>query len=432
MPQQNRTPMHQAPLPPEYQDLSPEETRARIRAAKETLGSRLVILGHHYQRDEIIEYADYRGDSYKLCKDAQRHPEAEFIVFCGVHFMAESADILTDKRVILPNLAAGCSMADMANIFQVKRAWKELQSVIGGEGERGENGENGRNGENGENGKRGEIDVKDPEQLSPISQHSQFSHSPKHSPLPRRSQSSSVNRRSSILPITYINSAATLKAFVGEHGGTVCTSTNAPTAVKWALEHAEKVLFFPDQHLGRNTGVKLGYDPDKEMCLWDPFKPLGGNTPEKIRASKFILWKGHCSVHKRFTVEQVEQARKEMPNIKVVVHPECELEVVRRADYVGSTEFIIKTVTDGEPGSAWAVGTEINLVSRLAKELPDRTVVCLDEQICPCSTMYRIHPSFLLWALENLVNGNVVNEIVVPDEVKKWSRAALDRMLELA
>ncbi|MBI5705438.1 MAG: quinolinate synthase NadA [Armatimonadetes bacterium] len=379
--------MHQAPLPPEYQNLSPEETRTRIQAAKRAMGSRLVILGHHYQRDEIIEHADFRGDSYKLCKDAQRHPEAEFIVFCGVHFMAESADILTDKRVILPNLAAGCSMADMANIFQVRKCWRELHSVIG------------ENGESGENR---------PEQLSP------FSQSP------------------AILPITYINSAATLKAFVGDQGGTVCTSTNAPAAVKWALEHAGKVLFFPDQHLGRNTGVKLGYDPNEDMCVWDPFKPLGGNTPETLKRAKFILWKGHCSVHQRFTVAQIEKARAEHPGVQVIVHPECPLDVVQAADCAGSTEFIIKTVSSSDPGTVWAVGTEINLVSRLAKEHGDRTVFCLDSQVCPCSTMYRIHPSFLLWALENLVSGIVVNEIMVPEEVKAPAKVALDRMLQLA
>lgn len=387
--------MHQAPLPLEYQNSSPEETRERIQAAKRALGSRLVILGHHYQRDEIIEHADYRGDSYKLCKDAQRHPEAEFIVFCGVHFMAESADILTDKKVILPNLAAGCSMADMANIFQVRRCWRELEEILG---------------KGGMDGMGGIASQRQP-----------FESVQSHQPI-----------RIPLLPITYINSAATLKAFVGEHGGTVCTSTNAPAAVKWALERAERVLFFPDQHLGRNTGVKLGYDPDRDMCVWDPFKPLGGNTPDTLRASKFVLWKGHCSVHQRFTVEQVKKARAEHPSVQVVVHPECPLEVVKEADFAGSTEFIIKTVTGAEPGTTWAVGTEINLVSRLAKELPDRAVFCLDSQICPCSTMYRIHPSFLLWALERLVAGEPVNEIVVPEKTKQWARMALDRMLALA
>ena len=359
--------MYQAPLPSEYADLTSEEADARIVAAKKALGKRLVILGHHYQRDEIIKHADYRGDSYKLAKDASRRPDAEFIVFCGVHFMAESADILTpdNQIVILPNLAAGCSMADMANLFQVRKCWSELERVFDGK----------------------------------------------------------------VVPVTYINSAANLKAFVGEHGGTVCTSTNAPTAVQWALSQGEKVLFFPDQHLGRNTGVKLGFDPDKDMVVWDPFKPLGGNSEEDLIRAKFILWKGHCSVHKRFAVEQIEKARREYPDVKVLVHPECELDVVRAADFNGSTEYIIKTVEAAEPGSTWAIGTEINLVSRLAREMPDRTVFCLDPQICPCSTMYRIHPSFLCWVLENLVTGNVVNQIKVPEKIAHWSREALTRML---
>ncbi len=360
--------MYQAPLPREYADLSTDETRARIQAAKAKLGASVVILGHHYQRDEIIEHADFRGDSFKLCLDANKSPEAQFIVFCGVHFMAESADILTDKRVILPNLAAGCSMADMANLFQVKACWRQLEEVVSG---------------------------------------------------------------SKVVPVTYINSAANLKAFVGEKGGTVCTSTNAPVAVEWALSQGDKVLFFPDQHLGRNTGVKLGFDPDADMVLWDPFKPLGGNTAEAIQRAKFILWKGHCSVHKRFTVEQIAEARVSHRDVKVLVHPECELEVVRASDLNGSTEFIIKTVEASPPGSVWAIGTEINLVSRLAREHPDKTVFCLDDQICPCSTMYRIHPSFLLWILENLVAGNVLNEIVVPEETKQFARLALARMLSL-
>jgi quinolinate synthase len=235
-----------------------------------------------------------------------------------------------------------------------------------------------------------------------------------------------------VTPVTYINSAANLKAFVGERGGTVCTSTNAPVAVKWALDQGDKVLFFPDQHLGRNTGVKLGYDPDEDMVLWDPFKPLGGNTPEKLQRAKFILWKGHCSVHKRFTVEQIEEFRANYPGIKILVHPECELDVVNAADYAGSTEYIIKQVEASEPGSKWAIGTEINLVSRLAHENPGKIVFCLDPQICPCSTMYRIHPSFLLWTLESLVKGEVVNEVVVPDDVKEHARIAIDRMLMLA
>lgn len=360
--------MYQVPLPPEYAALDDAAAAERIRAAKAKLGSRVVILGHHYQRDEIIEHADFRGDSYKLCLDANKSPDAEFIVFCGVHFMAESADILTDKRVILPNLAAGCSMADMANLFQVRNAWKQIH-----------------------------------EQLEPGVR---------------------------VVPVTYINSAANLKGFVGEHGGTVCTSTNAPIAVTWALEQGDKVLFFPDQHLGRNTGVQLGYDP-AEMIVWDPFKPLGGNTPEAIRAAKFLLWKGHCSVHQRFTVEQVEAARAQHEGIQVLVHPECPLEVVQSADLFGSTEFILKTVTNAPAGSKWAIGTEINLVKRLAHENPDKFIMCLDPQICPCSTMYRIHPSFLAWTLENLVAGEVVNEIIVPEKTKAFALKALEQMLKL-
>lgn len=362
--------MYQNPLPLEYAELGDDELRGRIQAVKARMGERLVILGHHYQRDEIIEHADYRGDSYKLAKDASAHPKAEFIVFCGVHFMAESADILTPdhQTVILPNLAAGCSMADMANHFQVQSCWKQLQAV---------------------------TDV------------------------------------TKVIPVTYINSAANLKAFVGERGGTVCTSTNAPAAVRWALEQGEKVLFFPDQHLGRNTGVRLGYDPQTEMVVWDPFKPLGGNTAEDIARAKFILWKGHCSVHKRFTVEQIERTRAEHPGVRVIVHPECELEVVRAADDNGSTEYILRQVTEAPTGSALAIGTEINLVRRLAKENPDKTVVCLDPQICPCSTMYRIHPSFLLWVLDGLESGEVRNIVRVPQSVAAPARAALQQMLRI-
>jgi quinolinate synthase len=362
--------MYQIPLPDEYTSLSLDEAGRRIEAARAKLGSRLMILGHHYQRDEIIRHADVRGDSYKLAKDAQSRPDAEFIVFCGVHFMAESADILTgeNQRVILPNLAAGCSMADMANQFQVKSTWKQLAEVTDTE---------------------------------------------------------------KIVPITYVNSSAAIKAFVGEKGGACCTSSNATEVLTWALARGEKILFLPDQHLGRNTGVMLGFDPESDMALWDPFKPLGGNTPEKIHASKFLLWKGHCSVHARFTVEQIEAARASHPGVKVLVHPECDIEVVKAADLNGSTEMIIKTLTKAESGSAWAIGTEINLVNRLAHEMTDKTIFCLDPQICPCSTMYRIHPSFLCWVLERLVEGEVVNEIRVPEKVAAPARLALQRMLDI-
>ncbi len=371
--------MFQKPLPEEYTQLTDDQLKDRILAAKAQLGDRLVILGHHYQRDEIVQFADYRGDSYKLAKDAGSHPNAEFIVFCGVHFMAESADILTGphQKVILPNLAAGCSMADMANLFQVKACWRQLGELLG--------------------------DIK----------------------------IGSEGAGTKIVPVTYINSAANLKGFVGENGGTVCTSSNADVAIRWALDQGQKVLFFPDQHLGRNTAYKLGYDPDQDMCVWDPFKPYGGNSPEKLIESKFILWKGHCSVHKRFTVEQIEQARREYPGVTVVVHPECPLEVVQASDENGSTEYILHRVNDAPSGSTFAIGTEINLVNRLAKENPDKTVFCLDPDICPCSTMYRIHPSFLCWSLENLVAGNVVNQVVVPGETAKWAKVALSRMLSL-
>lgn len=368
----------QVALSPRYTDASAEELHQRILDAKSKLADRVVILGHHYQRDEIIAHADFVGDSYKLAKEGGSQSNAEFIVFCGVHFMAESADILTppERKVILPNMAAGCSMADMANIFQVRRCWNDLNTVLGGVGGPGE------------------------------------------------------SASTTVVPITYINSAANLKGFVGEKNGSVCTSTNAPAIVQWALENGEKVLFFPDQHLGRNTGVKLGYDPS-EMVVWDPFKPLGGNTPESIQKAKFILWKGHCSVHKRFSVEQINAFRAQHFGIKILVHPECELDVVRASDFNGSTEFIVKTLRDAPLGSSWAVGTEINLVNRLAKQMPDKQIYCLDPEICPCSTMYRIHPSFLAWTLEELVEGRVVNQVVVPEPVRSFSLKSLSRMLEL-
>ena len=372
--------MYQAPLPKEYADLSPEEADARIIAAKAKLGSRLVILGHHYQRDEIIKHADYRGDSYKLAKDANKHPEADYIVFCGVHFMAESADILTPdyQIVILPNLAAGCSM--------VRKCWAELERVYA---------------------------------TSKVAVGAGASEV--------RSEQSPVR----VVPVTYINSAANLKAFVGEHGGTVCTSTNAPTAVTWALQQGDKVLFFPDQHLGRNTGVKLGFDPDEDMVVWDPYKPLGGNTEESLIRAKFILWKGHCSVHKRFTVEQILKARADYPGINVLVHPECPIDVVRASDYNGSTEFIIKTVEAAEPGTTWAIGTELNLVQRLARTHPDKNIVFLDRNVCYCSTMNRIDLPHLVWALENLVAGTVVNQITVDPDTEADALVALQRMLDL-
>lgn len=366
--------MFQKPLPVEYTRLDAEETANRIGAAKEALGTDLVILGHHYQRDEIIRWADYRGDSFKLSQIAAQRKDAKYIVFCGVHFMAESADVLTSEEqiVILPNLSAGCSMADMANIRQVEDAWCHITGVTG------------------------------------------------------------VKSEDSLVPITYVNSAANLKAFVGFHGGSCCTSSNARKALEWALDKGQRILFFPDQHLGRNTAVEMGFDPDADMALWNPHEPFGGTTPEKIESSRILLWKGHCSVHGRFTVEQVEKARTDYPDINVIVHPECTLDVVRAADMNGSTEFIIKQISEAPAGSRWAVGTEINLVNRLANEHPDKTIFCLDPVVCPCSTMYRIDPHYLLWVLENLVNGVVVNQIRVKPEIRNWARVSLERMLQIA
>ena len=355
-------------LPVSYMRMSPEELDDRIQAARAKLGSSLVILGHHYQRDEIIKFADYRGDSFKLSQFAASQEDAEHIIFCGVHFMAETADILSsaDQRVILPNLAAGCSMADMARIDDVYDCWDDLQDVLGDHG--------------------------------------------------------------GVVPITYMNSTAGIKALCGRNGGIVCTSSNATATFEWAFERGERVLFLPDQHLGRNTGLKMGIGLD-EMLVWNPFKPLGGHTEEALRKAKLILWQGHCSVHTRFTVAQIEEARQKYPDVNVVVHPECTMEVVQAADLVGSTEFIINSIRNAEPGSVWAVGTEISLVNREAVGNPDRTVFCLDPVVCPCSTMYRIHPAYLSWVLDGLVEGVVVNPITVDDETAGFARVALDRML---
>jgi quinolinate synthase len=340
----------------------------RIAAVRSALGQDVLILGHHYQRDEIIKHADFTGDSYKLSQLAAGRREARTIVFCGVHFMAESADILAadHQRVILPNLEAGCSMADMANRDQVESCWEQLGSVVG----------------------------------------------------------------DGTVPITYVNSSADLKAFCGQRGGAVCTSSNAVGVVTWALSQGERVLFFPDEHLGRNTAVKLGIAAD-QCLVWDPEQDLGGNTPEAIRSARVILWKGFCSVHQRFTVEQIAAAREEYPGVRAIVHPECRLEVVQAADDDGSTEYIIKRVSEAPAGTTWAVGTEVNLVHRLAQRHPDKRIFCLDPVVCPCSTMYRIHPMFLLWVLENLLQGEVVNEIVVAPDVIVHARVALDRMLSI-
>jgi quinolinate synthase len=361
----------QPEIPERYRDMAPDDVVRRIAAAKAALGSRLVILGHHYQRDEIIRWADFRGDSFKLSQQAAARREADYIVFCGVHFMAESADILAadHQRVILPNLAAGCSMADMADEAQVLSCWTQLDRA---------------------------LDL----------------------------------RSSPIIPVTYMNSSAALKAFCGERGGVVCTSSNATRVLEWAFERGERVLFFPDEHLGRNTGVKLDI-PDDAMVVWNPHRPLGGNSVEALRAARLILWRGWCSVHARFTVAQIAEARRAYPGINVIVHPECRREVVDAADIDGSTELILQTIASAPAGSQWAVGTEINMVNRLAAEHPDKLIFCLDPVICPCSTMYRIHPAYLAWVLEALVEGAVLNEITVPDGVKAAARVALGRMLSL-
>jgi quinolinate synthase len=366
-------PIQQA-LPAAYRNMDVTELDRRIRDAKTVLGSRLVILGHHYQRDEIVQYADLRGDSFKLSELASARPEADYIVFCGVHFMAESADILAqpNQQVILPNMAAGCSMADMADLDDVLDAWDALCNVYG-----------------------------DPQ-----------------------------GPRQPLVPITYMNSAAALKSFCGEHGGSVCTSSNAERVLRWAFERGERVLFFPDQHLGRNTAWAMGVPLD-QMVVWNPRKPLGGNTPDQLRQARIVLWKGHCSVHKRFTVDQIAQARREYPGINVIVHPECELPVVQAADMYGSTELILARIAAAAPGSQWAVGTEISMVRRLQQEHPNKLIFCLDPVICPCSTMYRTHPAYLAWVLDNLLKGHVVNRIVVSDTTKRWARVALERMLAL-
>ena len=345
---------------------------ARARAAKEALGDKVFVLGHHYQRDEVIAFADVTGDSFKLARDAAARPDAGYIVFCGVHFMAESADILTgpDQQVVLPDLAAGCSMADMARLTQVEMAWQAMTDA----------------------GVAG-----------------------------------------SVVPVTYMNSSADIKAFCGRNGGVVCTSSNAEVALTWAFEQKPdaKVLFLPDQHLGRNTAVlQMGLSLD-DCVVWDPHRPNGGLTADQLRAAKMILWKGHCSVHGRFSPDVVDELRAEVPGINVLVHPECQHEVVLKADLVGSTEFIIKTIEAAPAGSAWAIGTELNLVKRLAADHPDKRIVFLDKTVCYCSTMNRIDLPHLVWALESLVAGTVVNRIEVDPETERWALVALERMLAL-
>ena len=364
------------PLPETYLRLSDDEMDARIAAAKHTLGERLVILGHHYQRDEVIRFADFTGDSLKLARAAASKGKAEFIVFCGVHFMAESADILCapHQKVVLPDLAAGCSMADMAAGDQLDICWRELKEMG--------------------------VPV-DPED----------------------------GGKAGVIPVTYINSSADIKAFCGEHGGIVCTSTNAAAIMGWAWQRGEKLVMLPDQHLGRNTAFKMGVPLD-EMVVWDPNEVWGGLEPEQVKKAKLILWNGHCSVHTRFNVKQIEAFRKQYPDGKVIAHPECTFDVVQAADVSGSTEHIINTVKNSPSGSIWAVATEIHLVNRLKHDVePDKTVVTLDPFGCLCSTMFRVSPNHLLWVLEGLVEGRVHNQITVSEPQKSFARLALDRML---
>jgi quinolinate synthase len=364
----------QGRLPAEYTTASAAELDARIRAAKATLGERVVVLGHFYQRDEVVQYADFVGDSFQLANAAKAKPDAEAIVFCGVHFMAETADILSQpsQAVILPNLAAGCSMADMADIDSVEDAWAQLTEIYG---------------------------------TAPDAQ-----------------------GRVPVIPVTYMNSSAALKAFCGRNGGIVCTSSNAATVLEWAFERGQRVLFFPDQHLGRNTAKAMGI-PVELMPMWNPRKPLGGNSADALLDAKVVLWHGFCSVHKRFTPAQIAKARAEYPGVQVIVHPECPMAVVDAADSAGSTDFIVKAIQAAPAGSTFAIGTEINLVNRLAAEYPQHTIFCLDDVICPCSTMYRIHPGYLAWVLEGLVDGVVLNRIQVADDVIADSTVALERML---
>src|SRR3954469_23406057 len=378
----------QLPLPKIYQQLSDSELRLRIESAREALGSRLAILGHHYQQDAIIDFADFTGDSFELSRRAAEQRGVEFVVFCGVHFMAESADILTDLRVhvILPDLGAGCSMADMANIDQTIECWEQLAEAC-------------------------------PDQT--------------------------------IVPITYMNSSAAIKAFVGEHGGAVCTSSNCRTILEWALrggatsaspsggptsvglpDRKIKILFFPDQHLGRNTAYAMGYPLDK-MVVWDPRQDLGGNDERTLREADFVLWKGHCSVHALFRPKHVDDVRRKHPDMKVIVHPECKWEVVQKADMAGSTAYIVKQIEAAPPGSEWAIGTEVHLVNRLKNQHPEQKIVVLSDCQCLCTTMYRIDPPHLCWVLENLVDGKVVNEIKVDAHTRQWATVALERMLAI-
>lgn len=365
----------------EYLELTPQELFERTAVAKQALGDRVMVLGHNYQRDEVIVHADFRGDSLRLAKLAAAHPERPHVVFCGVHFMAETADILSrsHQTVVLPDLAAGCSMADMAAIEQVDQCWEALGRIL-----------------------RGAAPVAAIDAVEEI-----------------------------VTPIVYVNSAAVLKAFCGEHGGITCTSSNARAVMDWAWARREKILFFPDEHLGRNTGNAMGV-PREQMVVWDPYLPNGGNSAEAIRKARLILWKGHCSVHQMFQPAHVEYFRKRYPGINVIVHPECHEDVVNKADLVGSTEYIIQTVRAAPAGSAWAVGTELNLVNRLKREQADKRVFFLSSTVCQCATMFRIDAPHLCWAMENLADGHVVNHIVVPNDDKAWAKIALDRMMAVS
>jgi quinolinate synthase len=367
----------QQPLPPVYRQLSDAALRERIRATKARLGKQLVILGHHYQQDAVVEFADFTGDSFELSRRAADQTDARYVVFCGVHFMAESADILTrpDVRVILPDLGAGCSMADMASLDQTLECWEQLMAVC-------------------------------PDQT--------------------------------VVPITYMNSSAAIKSFVGEHGGAVCTSSNCRNVLEWALSGRgeppavgrTKVLFFPDQHLGRNTAYSMGVPLDR-MIVWDPKLDLGGNTDGQVRDADFVLWKGHCSVHALFRPEHADEIRAKHPDVKVIVHPECKWELVQKADLAGSTAYIVKQVEAAPPGTRWAIGTEVHLVHRLARQHPDQNITVLSDCQCLCTTMFRIDLPHLCWVLDNLLEGTVVNQIEVDPETRKWALIALDRMLSI-
>jgi quinolinate synthase len=366
----------QSPIPQVYQQLTEPELRVRIQSAKDALGPQLVILGHHYQQDGVLEFADFVGDSFELSQKAALQKQAKYVIFCGVHFMAESADVLTapEVNVILPDLGAGCSMADMANLEQTEECWAQLAEHCPGQ---------------------------------------------------------------TVIPITYMNSSAAIKSFVGVHDGAVCTSSNCRAVLEWGLQTGKqtgaaktKILFFPDQHLGRNTAYQMGYPLD-HMVVWDPREELGGNDLKKLRDADFVLWKGHCSVHQLFRPEHVDQVRARDPEMKVIVHPECRIEVVNKADLVGSTAYIVKQIEAAPPGSRWAVGTEVHLITRLARQHPEQKIVVLSDCQCLCTTMYRIDLPHLCWTIENLVDGNVVNPIKVDDKTRKWALVALERMLQI-